>query len=136
MNLALVLVHDLLFAKGIQAGDGPVKQAVLRHKYAFSLHAFKQPGTHTAVRTRLKGELQKLKIKRGARLDSELSSAQDERAGENIQVIDGSLLLWLTCATAKIPRYARINTNICTHEAAIKSLLAGGYAPGDPFSSR
>jgi putative methyltransferase len=83
MNLALVLVHDLLFAKGIQAGDGPVKQAVLRHKYAFSLlHAFKQPRTHTAVRTRLKGELQKLKIKRGVRLDSELSSAQDERAGE------------------------------------------------------
>jgi hypothetical protein len=33
-NLALVLVHDLLFAKGIQAGDGPVKQAVLRHKCA------------------------------------------------------------------------------------------------------
>jgi 25S rRNA (cytosine2278-C5)-methyltransferase len=31
-NLALVLVYDLLFAKGIQAGDGPLKQAVLRHK--------------------------------------------------------------------------------------------------------
>jgi putative methyltransferase len=33
LNLALVLIHDLLFAKGIQAGDGPIKQAVLRHKY-------------------------------------------------------------------------------------------------------
>jgi hypothetical protein len=34
-NLTLVLVHDLLFTKGgIQAGDGPIKQAVLRHKWA------------------------------------------------------------------------------------------------------
>jgi hypothetical protein len=32
-NLALVLVHDLLFSKGIQAGDGPLKQAILRHKF-------------------------------------------------------------------------------------------------------
>lgn len=30
-NLALLLVHDLLLSKGkIQAGDGPIKQAVLR----------------------------------------------------------------------------------------------------------
>ena len=33
LNLALVLVHDLLLSKGgIQAQDGPIKQAVHRHK--------------------------------------------------------------------------------------------------------
>jgi putative methyltransferase len=64
-NLALVLVHDLLLAPGgIQAGDGPIKQGVLRHK------------------TRLHGELQKLKIKRGAKSNAELALSADERAGE------------------------------------------------------
>lgn len=63
-NLALVLVHDLLFAKGIQAGDGPVKQAILKHK------------------TRLRSELQKLKIRRGVRFNEELAQADDARAGE------------------------------------------------------
>jgi 25S rRNA (cytosine2278-C5)-methyltransferase len=62
-NLTLLLVHDLLLSGGIQAGDGPIKQAVLRHK------------------TRLHGELQKLKIKRGAKSVSELAQAGDERAG-------------------------------------------------------
>ncbi|KAG8906321.1 hypothetical protein FRB99_007101 [Tulasnella sp. 403] len=48
-NLALVLVHDLLLTKkGIEVPDGPIKQAVLRHK------------------TRLQGEWVKLKVKRGA----------------------------------------------------------------------
>lgn len=62
-NLALVLVHDLLLAKGIQAGDGPLKQAVLRH------------------RTRLNSEFQRLKIKRGAKSNDELAQTDDSRAG-------------------------------------------------------
>ena len=62
-NLALALVHDLLLARGIQAGDGPIKQAVLRHK------------------TRLHGEFQKLKIKRGATSNEQLAHNGDERAG-------------------------------------------------------
>lgn len=66
LSLALVLVHDLLFSKGIQAGDGPVKQAILRHK------------------TRLHGELQKLKIKRGVRNDVELAQSGDPRASEQM----------------------------------------------------
>jgi putative methyltransferase len=62
-SLALVLVHDVLFARGIQAGDGPLKQAVLRHK------------------TRLSSELQRIKIKRGAMNDTELAATADARAG-------------------------------------------------------
>jgi 25S rRNA (cytosine2278-C5)-methyltransferase len=64
-NLALVLVHDLLLAKGIQAGDGPIKQAILRHK------------------ARLNGEFQKLKIKRGASSNADLAQPQDERVGRS-----------------------------------------------------
>lgn len=63
LNLALVLVHDLLLARGIQTGDGPIKQAVLRHK------------------TRLHGEFQKAKIKRGAMSTSDLAQTADERSG-------------------------------------------------------
>ena len=61
-NLALVLVHDLLLARGIQAGDGPLKQAVLRH------------------RTRLSSEFQRLKIKHGAKSNEELAQTDDSRA--------------------------------------------------------
>lgn len=64
LNLALVLVHDLLLSRGIQAGDGPVKQAILRHK------------------TRLRSELQRIKIKRGVKSDHELANNGDERAGK------------------------------------------------------
>lgn len=63
-NLALVLVHDLILANGIQAGDGPLKQAVLRHK------------------TRLHSEFTRAKIRRGVRSNEELAQAGDERAGE------------------------------------------------------
>lgn len=63
VNLALVLVHDVLLSGGIQAGDGPLKQAVLRHK------------------TRLRGELQRIKVKRGVKSDQELAHPDDERAG-------------------------------------------------------
>lgn len=63
-NLVLVLVHDLLLANGIQAGDGPVKQAILRHK------------------TRLHSELARAKIKRGVKSNEQLERPSDERAGE------------------------------------------------------
>jgi putative methyltransferase len=73
--------------------------------------------THVPARTRLKGELQKLKIKRGARLDSELAQGQDERA-------------------ARIPRYARVNTNLCSLEDAQTELRSRGFVEADPFSSK
>jgi len=66
VNLALVLVHDTLLANGIQAGDGPIKQAILRHK------------------TRLRSELQRIKIKRGVKSDLELVQTGDDRAGQSI----------------------------------------------------
>ena len=47
-NLALVLVHDLLLAGGMQVGDGAIKQAILRHK------------------TRLNAEFNQLKIRQRA----------------------------------------------------------------------
>lgn len=73
-NLALVLVHDLLFSKGIQAGDGPIKQAIMRHK------------------TRLHAELTKLKIKRDVRSTEELAQETDHRAGTAISHVSSSAL--------------------------------------------
>ncbi len=58
-NLVLLLVHDVLFGKGIQAGDGPIKQAVLRHK------------------TRMKAELVMIKVKRGIARDEDLAPQSD-----------------------------------------------------------
>ncbi|KAF9516996.1 hypothetical protein BS47DRAFT_1340320 [Hydnum rufescens UP504] len=59
MNLALLLVHDLLFSRGgIQAGDGPIKQAILKHK------------------TRLHSELVKIKVKRGVKNDKDLAQSE------------------------------------------------------------
>jgi putative methyltransferase len=63
LNLTLLLVHDILLSNGIQASDGPLKQAIHRHK------------------TRLHGELQKIKVKRGVRSDQELSQGVDVRSG-------------------------------------------------------
>lgn len=97
MNLALVLVHDLLLSRGIQAGDGPIKQAVLRHK------------------TRLHGELQKIKIKRGATSSQDLVQT-DQRA-------------------ANIPRYARVNTSLWSIDEAIKYFVSQGYSLSSPFES-
>ncbi|KAM6504259.1 S-adenosyl-L-methionine-dependent methyltransferase [Amanita muscaria] len=101
LNLALVLVHDLLLTSGgIQAADGPIKQAVLRHK------------------TRLHGELQKLKIKRGATSNTELAQTADEKA-------------------AQIPRYVRINTILWTTEEALKWYVSEGYTlTGFPTTSK
>jgi putative methyltransferase len=63
LNLALVLVHDILLCNGIQAGDGPIKQAILRHK------------------TRLSSEFQRIKVKQGVKSNEELAQASDDRAG-------------------------------------------------------
>ncbi|KAG7451071.1 S-adenosyl-L-methionine-dependent methyltransferase [Guyanagaster necrorhizus] len=98
MNLALVLVHDILLAGGIQAGDGPIKQAILRHK------------------TRLNGEFQRIKIKRGARSNLELAHNGDDRA-------------------AQIPRYVRVNTLIWTSDHAMDAFISNGYNLMDPFTS-
>ncbi|KAF9484339.1 S-adenosyl-L-methionine-dependent methyltransferase [Pholiota conissans] len=98
-NLVLILVHDLLLARGIQAGDGPVKQAILRHK------------------TRLHGEFQKVKIKRGATSNGQLAHNGDERA-------------------ALIPRYVRVNTTTTTLTEAIESFISRGFVMSDPFTSK
>ncbi|THH10867.1 hypothetical protein EW145_g1018 [Phellinidium pouzarii] len=75
-NLALLLVHDLLFAKGIQAGDGPIKQAIMRHK------------------TRLHAELIKIKIKRGVKSMMELAQGGDARADLIPRYVRVNALLW------------------------------------------
>ncbi|ESK92331.1 nucleus protein [Moniliophthora roreri MCA 2997] len=96
-NLALVLVHDLLLSNGgIQAGDGPIKQAVLRHK------------------TRLRAELQKIKIKRGAESNEALAHHGDSRASQ-------------------IPRYVRVNTLLWSTEAAVEYFVSRGYRLSGPF---
>ncbi|KAI0711953.1 S-adenosyl-L-methionine-dependent methyltransferase [Cerioporus squamosus] len=77
-NLALVLVHDLLLARGIQAGDGPVKQAVLRHK------------------TRLTSEFTRAKIKRGAKSNEELAQTGDARAASIPRYIRVNRTCWTT----------------------------------------
>lgn len=63
-NLALVLCHDVLLSKGIQAGDGPLKQAIMRHK------------------TRLHSEFTRVKIRKGAKSNEELAQVGDARAGD------------------------------------------------------
>ncbi|KIK96464.1 hypothetical protein PAXRUDRAFT_10806 [Paxillus rubicundulus Ve08.2h10] len=78
LNLALVLVHDVLLSSGIQAGDGPVKQAILRHK------------------TRLRSEFQRIKVKRGAKSDEELACPGDERAVRIPRYVRVNTLLWTT----------------------------------------
>ncbi|KAF9266542.1 S-adenosyl-L-methionine-dependent methyltransferase [Marasmius fiardii PR-910] len=96
-NLALVLVHDLLLSNsGIQAGDGPIKQAILRHK------------------TRLKAELQKLKIKRGVASNAELANLGDSRASQ-------------------IPRYVRINTLLWSTEEAVEHYISQGFKLSSRF---
>ncbi|KAJ3567885.1 hypothetical protein NP233_g6070 [Leucocoprinus birnbaumii] len=77
-NLALVLVHDLLLAKGIQAGDGPIKQAVLRHK------------------TRLNAEFTKLKIKRKATSNLDLAQGADARASKIPRYVRVNTKFWAT----------------------------------------
>ena len=64
INIALLLLHDYLFGRGIEAGEGPIKQAILRHK------------------ARLHAELQRIKIKRGAKSNAELAQTLDPESRE------------------------------------------------------
>ncbi|OBZ87903.1 25S rRNA (cytosine-C(5))-methyltransferase rcm1 [Choanephora cucurbitarum] len=91
-TLALVLIHDLLFTKrGITVrNDVPLKQCVIRHQ------------------SRLKAELTKIKIKRGATSNEDLVS----------QKVKDAVL---------IPRYARVNEHKITVEKAIKGFQKEGY---------
>ncbi|KAF8222089.1 S-adenosyl-L-methionine-dependent methyltransferase [Tricholoma matsutake] len=76
MNLALVLAHDQLLAGGIQAGDGPLKQAIMRHK------------------TRLHSELQKIKIKRGIASNIDLAQSGDCRTAQIPRYVRVNTLAW------------------------------------------
>ncbi|KAI8638121.1 S-adenosyl-L-methionine-dependent methyltransferase [Parasitella parasitica] len=91
-SLALVLIHDLLFTKrGITArNDVPLKQCVMRHQ------------------VRLKAELIKIKMKKGAILNEDLVS----------QKVKDAVL---------IPRYARVNEHKLSVQKAIKSFQNEGY---------
>ena len=101
-NLALLLVHDLLLSKGIQAGDGPIKQAILRHK------------------TRLQAELTKIKIKRGVKSVSDLAQAADPRTGttESIRIQDELLINYLpvnrTNPALRAGEYSSMDYQRCT----------------------
>ncbi|THH29986.1 hypothetical protein EUX98_g4196 [Antrodiella citrinella] len=75
-NLTLVLVHDLLLSGGIQAGDGPLKQAILRHK------------------TRLQSEFTRIKIKHGVKSTSELAQTGDERSAAIPRYIRVNTTCW------------------------------------------
>lgn len=90
LNLALVLVHDILLSSGIQARDGPIKQAILRHK------------------TRLHGEFQRIKIKRGAISNAELAESGDSRTGLSQHFDNDCLYTWIL----PIPRST--NTSLCS----------------------
>jgi 25S rRNA (cytosine2278-C5)-methyltransferase len=118
INLALVLIHDTLLSDGgIQAGDGPIKQAIIRHK------------------TRLHSELQKIKVKRGVKSNADLASIGDQRAGLWIRNIFVRMMMSCLYA-ARIPRYVRINTLAWTIEEAIQSFLTCGFELSGPFDSR
>jgi len=62
-NMALVLVHDLLFLGRIQA-KGAVPDAVIRHK------------------TRLRSELERIKVRKGVASVAGLAQSPDVRAGK------------------------------------------------------
>ena len=77
-SLALLLVHDLLLGRGIEASDGPIKQAILRHK------------------TRLQSEFIKIKVRRGIKNNSQLAQADDPRASKIPRYVRVNTLLWTT----------------------------------------
>lgn len=78
-NFAAVLVHDLLFnSGGIQAGDGPIKQAINRHK------------------TRLQAELIKLKVRKGVQANDELAQPEDPRASNIPRYLRVNRNIWTT----------------------------------------
>ncbi|KAI8086612.1 S-adenosyl-L-methionine-dependent methyltransferase [Halteromyces radiatus] len=91
-SLALVLIHDLLFSKrGIPVNSqAPLKQCITRHQ------------------ARLKAELVKIKIKKGANSNIDLLSQKSKDA-------------------VHIPRYVRVNEHKSTVENMIKAFEKEGY---------
>ena len=75
-NLTLVLIHDLLMSGGIQAGEGPIKQAILRHK------------------TRLNSEFTRIKIKQGVKSTNELAQKADDRAAKIPRYVRVNTTCW------------------------------------------
>ena len=116
-NLTLVLVHDALLASGgIQAGDGPIRQAILRHK------------------TRLNSEFQRIKIKLGVKSTKDLARATNERAGRLFfSPGQGCTELTSLDSPEKIPRYIRINTLCWSTEEATQAFINRGYVLSGPF---
>ena len=101
--LVMVLLHDLLFSKrqAIEAGQGPIKDAILRHK------------------TRLRGELTKLRVRAGVTTNEELGRKAESAAGEKSLVY----CYWLIeILTELIPRYVRINSNRISLDDAIAEM--------------
>ena len=109
-NLALLMVHDLLLARGIQAGDGPLKQAILRHK------------------TRLQSELTRVKIMRGVKSNEELSVRPDDTSSKLHLAVYLAIKHLLP---AIIPRYVRVNLCRWTTISAREHFVAKGmsYSP-------
>ncbi|TIC21469.1 S-adenosyl-L-methionine-dependent methyltransferase [Wallemia mellicola] len=101
--LLMVLLHDLLFSRrqAIEAGQGPIKDAILRHK------------------TRLRGELTKIRVKAGVSSNLELARKAESGAGKYSSHNRGVSLLNIT---EMIPRYVRINTNRIKFDDAIKKI--------------
>lgn len=108
LTLALVLVHDLLLAKGgIQAKDGPIKQAISRHK------------------TRLQAEWVKLKVKQGARSDEDMMQLNDHQ-GKHTRFRKRRPRM-LRRRQAYHPRYVRINTNRWTRDSCLDYFSKLGF---------
>lgn len=104
--MALILVHDLLFGKGIQCG-GELKQSIYKHK------------------TRLHAELVRVKIKRKAKDNKDLISEKIRTSLEasdkmpryiRVNLLKISVEDALTHFSKKFPgqavRYAHINTRM------------------------
>ncbi|KAG8832406.1 hypothetical protein FRC17_001387 [Serendipita sp. 399] len=106
-NLALVLVHDLLLSKGgIQMGDGPVKQAILKHK------------------TRLNAEFVKEKVKRGVSKTEELARTATIAYDTDELARGGNTRRWV-----------RINTMKATEMEVLGIFASQGFKLVDHASS-
>lgn len=110
-------MHDLLFSRGIQAGDGPIKQAILRHK------------------TRLSAELIKFKIKKGVKDVKELAQTGDVRAGMSPSSSFAPLTIPID-PLDRIPRYVRVNSLVWIMPQAIEQFATRGYEEiDDPLTT-
>ncbi|KAH9989009.1 S-adenosyl-L-methionine-dependent methyltransferase [Russula vinacea] len=92
------------------------ERKITSHSLALVLvHDFSSPAQALLRhKTRLRSEWQRVKIKRGAKTDGELAVADDDR-------------------TARIPRYARVNTLKWTVDEAITTIQRSGFVLGDPL---